>query len=50
MEFDFEMKCVFGMYHFFWVAFNTDQKFLILKSIFPLILRQMFQGFLLFLY
>ena len=35
--------------HFVWLAFETDQRFLILKSIFPLNLCQVIQGCLLFL-
>ena len=55
MEFDFEIKYHYGMYqvlqgHFFvWVAFDTDQRLLILKSGFSLNLSQVLQGCLIFL-
>ena len=54
MEFDFEIKYVYGMCqvfqgHFFvWVAFDTDQRLLILKSVFSLNLSQVLQGCLIF--
>ena len=49
-----ETKFLFGMYqvlqaHFELLAFDTDQRFFILKSIFSLILRQVLQVCLLFL-
>ena len=55
MEFDFEIKYLYGMYqvlqgHFFvWVAFDIDQRLLILKSVFSLNLSQVLQGCLIFL-